>query len=88
MATKVVHGANPNFGKLPVNLNAKFEVTVTGHYVDQPGIAAAGVTHYAFQSNRPEKQVAELLALRTAFRHFYERSMRNRGITPTGEYAL
>ena len=73
MSTEVKHGAKPTFGAniMP----GEYSVTIVGHYTDQPGLAAAGVTEFRWQSDQPMKRRAELLALRTAFRDWYERTM-------------
>lgn len=52
------------------------------------GLGAGGVTDVVWQSNRPEKRVAELLILRTCFRDWYERTMRDFGKQPNGAYRL
>ena len=42
---------------------------------------AAGVARFQFQSDRPEKQMAELLALRTAFLEWFKRMYQDLGGT-------
>lgn len=55
---------------------------------DTEGLGAGGVTEVVWQSNRPEKRIAELLILRTCFRNWYERTMREFGKQPNGAYRL
>lgn len=56
--------------------------------VDEQGVGAGGVTEMAWNSARKEKRVAELLVLRTCFRHYYERTLRELGHKPEGAYRL
>lgn len=65
MATEVRHGATPKFrAKLSPG---RYTVTVVGRYTTTPGLTAAGVTSFRFNSKRPIKRQAELLGMRTAF---------------------
>lgn len=70
MATKLVHGPHPDFG-IPLQPDSAYSITITGHYTTQDGLAAAGVTEIAWHSDRNSKRHAELLALRTAFLHWF-----------------
>lgn len=88
MATKVKHGADPDFRDVPIQPGSEFSCVVRGFYTDDPKLGAGGVLAVSFNSERPEKQVNELLVLRSCFRHWYEQEMRARGVEPTGEYAL
>lgn len=63
MSTEVKHGHEP----FEAVTHGEFSAWVVGHYTDTPDLAAAGVKTAVFQSERPEKRRAELLALRTAF---------------------
>lgn len=69
MSTEVVHGPKPRFRtKLAPG---RFAVTLHGRYTKVPGMAAAGATKSSFNSDRPEKRIAELRVLRTAFIVWY-----------------
>lgn len=87
MATEVKHGALAHWER-PIVRASEFRVVVHGYYTEDPDVGAGGVLAYAFNSQRPEKQVNELLVLRSAFRHWYEQEMRARGVEPTEGYAL
>lgn len=64
MCTEVKHGPSPQF---EAATQGEFCCRVVGYYTTQNHLIAAGVASHHFQSNRPEKQRAELLGLRTAF---------------------
>jgi hypothetical protein len=82
MSTEVKHGVHPVFQS---NVEpGEYSVTIVGHYTDRPGLAAAGVTEVKWQSDQPAKRRAELLALRTAFRDWYESTMTNEFGTDVG----
>jgi hypothetical protein len=66
MSTEVVHGPQPQF-TATLQPDGSYHVVITGHYTTQDGLAAAGVTEVVWQSDRPVKRQAELLALRSAF---------------------
>lgn len=55
---------------------------------DAQGMGAGGVTEIVWNSQRPAKRAAELLVLRTCFRNFYEKTMRELGHRPEGAYRL
>ncbi len=82
MSTEVVHGPAAIF-KASI-APGEFSIKVVGHYTDQPDLAAARVTEFKWQSDQPMKRRAELLALRTAFRDWYERTMVNEFQTDVG----
>lgn len=65
MASEVKHGPKPKF---KVKLaSGTYRVGVHGFYTKQDGLAAVGVFGVDWNSDRPAKRQAELLALRTAF---------------------
>jgi hypothetical protein len=68
MATEVRHGESPKFS---VPISGRYAATVVGHYTNVDGLAAAGVRRVEWQSARPEKRCAEMLALRTAFLEWF-----------------
>lgn len=86
MATEVVHGPAPQF-HAPANMREAFTVTITGHYTETPDLAAAGVTDNRWQSDRPVKQTAELLVLRTAFLDWFLREWKERGGSAQDAYS-
>ena len=65
MATEVKHGPRPKF-RAPL-AKGRYGLSIQGHYTKKDGLTAAGVHTVAFESNRPEKQRAEMLGMRTAF---------------------
>lgn len=81
MATEVKHGPRPKFTvKLQVP-DAVYHIVVTGHYTKKDGVAAAGVSEVVWQSQRPAKQRAELLSLRSAFVGWFLEAYLERGGT-------
>jgi len=68
MATEVRHGEAPQFS---VPISGRYAVNVVGHYTNVDGLAAAGVRTVAWQSDKPAKRRAEMLALRTAFLEWF-----------------
>lgn len=64
MTTEVRHGESPQFS---VAASGRYAVTVVGHHTSVDGLAAARVRTVEWQSERPVKRRAEMLALRTAF---------------------
>ena len=65
MATEVRHGPDPKF---KVKLaRGRYSVLIEGRYTMVDGVAAAGAKRIRFESKRPPKRRAEMLALRTAF---------------------
>jgi hypothetical protein len=67
MTTEIRHGPYPHFAaRLALNAT-RFYVRVAGRYTADPRMAAGGVTHFHFSSDRPEKRRSELLALRSGF---------------------
>src|SRR5437899_11853888 len=54
---------------------------VVGYYTGTPNLTAAGVTRFQFQSDRPEKQMAELLGMRTAFLEWFKEMYQQLGRT-------
>jgi hypothetical protein len=64
-------------------------MTIVGHYTKTDQLTAAGVTEYAFHSDRQEKQRPELLGMRTAFvMWFLEEWVRRGGRWKEGVEAL
>ena len=55
---------------------------------DIQGLGAGGVTEVRWSSDQREKRANELLVMRTVFRDFYERTMRELGHQPKGAYRL
>ena len=55
---------------------------------DTQGMGAGGVTTVEWASARDAKRVNELLVLRTCFRNWYEKTMRELGRKPDGAYRL
>lgn len=68
MCTEVKHGPNPEWSGPTFG---EFSLTITGHYSNIDHVIYAGVSRRAYRSNRPVKQQAELLGLRTAFLRFF-----------------
>ena len=66
MATVVRHGPHPRFRGVKLG-RGWYTVTVVGHYTTTPGVTAAGVTTFRWNSKRAIKRQAELLGMRTAF---------------------
>lgn len=64
MCTEIKHGPNPTWA---ATVSGEYSCRVVGHYTDRDHLTAAGVAEHAYQSNRPAKQLAELLGMRTAF---------------------
>lgn len=64
MSTEVQHGPEPVFR---ATTHGRFACEVVGRYTDTPNLGAGGVTTVEWDSARPEKRMAELLVLRTAF---------------------
>lgn len=86
MATEVKHGPLPAF-EAEISPGT-FSATVVGHYTTTPNLAAAGVTHFNFKSDQPIKRRAELLALRSAFKHWFDQESLKLGFSPEGPYAF
>lgn len=74
MSTEAKHGPSPVFEHTLTP--GEFSVKIVGHYTTEDGWAAAGVTEIQFNSDRPIKQRAELLALRSAFKDYFDGKMR------------
>jgi hypothetical protein len=68
VATEVRHGESPQFSR---PISGRYAVTVVGHYTDREGLAAAGVRTVQWESDKPVKRRAEMLALRTAFLEWF-----------------
>ena len=83
MSTEVKHGPDPKWTR-PVS--GEFSCRIVGHYTDTPDLAAAGVAEFSFQSDRPIKRRAELLALRTAMKDWFEKESLALGFAPEGAY--
>jgi hypothetical protein len=77
--TEVKHGPSPAFtAKIKPG---QYYALVTGYYTEQDHLGAGGVNSYRFQSQRPVKQVPELLVLRTAFLDWFLKTYQDIGGT-------
>jgi hypothetical protein len=86
VSTEAKHGPNPAWERPLLEPDLSFSATVVGHYTQEDGWACAGVTAYRFASQRPIKQRAELLALRSAFKDWFEQESLRLGFQPEGAY--
>ncbi len=68
----------PISGQFPI----AFRVVVEGCYTKTPNLAEASVTKVDWHSENPEKRRNELLALRSAFKHWYYQTMTEFGGDP------
>lgn len=66
MCTEVKHGANPQWDA-PIAPGPGYGCLLEGFYTNTHDLTAAGVARSWYQSNRPSKQMPELLGMRTAF---------------------
>jgi len=66
--TEVQHGESPKFS---VPTFGRYAVTIVGHYTNVDDLAAAGVRTVKWESDKPAKRRAEMLALRTAFLEWF-----------------
>jgi len=68
VCTEVKHGPNPQW---EAKTYGEYSCRLVGHYTDTHDLTACGVREWKWNSDRPAKQMPELLGMRTAFLEWF-----------------